>query len=182
MKKTILRILPRLLPAGALFLPLGSLTISLGALFEKPTSYNIVQLVKTFGGQGNELFLNLLKGDAMAPAIPWLVVSIVGLVLGILAVFAGLALPWKESIKLDAASAAVYAGGTAGVTLAMIAFPQFGSMLLQAVRIASASLGYGVWILLALLLLNTAICFYRWRTEKEKARLAALAKKQKRKR
>ncbi|MCL2298540.1 MAG: hypothetical protein FWC27_00130 [Firmicutes bacterium] len=182
MKKILLRILPRLLPAGALFLPLGSLTISLGALFERPTSYNLVGLLKTFGGKGNELFLNLLKSEAMAPAVPWLVLSIVGLVLGVLAVLAGLALSWRGSIKLYAASAAVYAGGTLGIALAAAAFPLFGKILVEAVSLASTALGYGVWILLALLLLNAAVCFFQWRAEKEQARLAALAKRQKQKR
>jgi hypothetical protein len=182
MKKTILRILPRLLPAGALFLPLGTLTISLGSLFSKPTAYNIVGLIKTFGSESNELFVNLLKGDSMAPARPWLIVTVVGLALGILAILAGLALPWRESVKRLGASAAVYAGGTAGVILAVVGFSRFGTLLTEAVRLASTSLNAGTWILMALLLLNAAVCFAQWRAAREKARLAALAaKKRKRK-
>jgi len=181
MKQIILRLLPRLLPAGALFLPLGTLTIKL--LVEKATQYNIVELVRTFGSENNELFVNLLKSDSMAPARPWLVVTAVGLLLGILAILAGLALAWRESIKLHVLSAAVYAGGTAGVVLAIVGFSRFGAILAEAVRsIANTSLSFGTWVLMALLLLNAAVCYAQWRAAKERARLAALAaKKRKRK-
>jgi len=202
MKKTILRILPRLLPAGALFLPLGTLTISLGGLGnllgglgdllgglgalggagEKATPYNIVELVRALL-EGNELFANVLKSEAMAPARPWLVVTAVGLALGILAVLAGLTLSWRDSMKLSLVSTAVYAGGTVSVILAMAGFSMFGAMLAEVWRgIADASLGYGTWLLLLMMLLNAAVCFFRWRAAKERARLAALAaKKRKRK-
>jgi hypothetical protein len=107
----------------------------------------------------------------------------VGLGVGILAILAGLALSYRESIKLHASSAAVYAGGTAGVILAVVGFSRFGAVLAGAVRsIASTSLSFGTWILMALLLLNAAVCFSQWRAAKERARLAALAaKKRKRK-
>jgi len=201
MKQTILRILPRPLPAGALFLPLGTLTISLGGLggllgglgdllgglgalggeSEKGTSYNIVGLVRAMA-EGNELFANALKSDSMAPARPWLAVAVIGLVLGILAILAGLALSYRESMKLSAVSAAVYAGGAAGVILAMAGFSMFGAILGEVWRgVANATLDYGTWVLLALLLLNAAICFCRWRADKERARLAALAAKKRKK-
>jgi len=202
MKKTILRILPRLLPAGALFLPLGTLTISLGGLGnllgglgdllgglgalggagEKATPYNIIELVRALL-EGNELFANVLKSESMAPARPWLAVAVAGLVLGILAVLAGLTLSFDEEIKRLAASAMVYAGGTVSVILAMAAFSMFGAILAEVWRgVANTTLNYGTWLLMILLLLNAAICFFRWRAAKERARLAALAaKKRKRK-
>jgi len=202
MKKTILRVLPRLLPAGALFLPLGMLTISLGGLgnllgglgdllgglgalggaSEKGTSYNIVGLIRALF-EGNELFANVLKSEAMAPARPWLAVAVAGLVLGILAILAGLALSFDEEIKRLATSAMVYAGGTAGAVLALVGFSMFGAILDEVWRgIANAAAGYGAWVLLILLLVNAAVCFFQWRTAKEKARLAALAAKKRKKR
>jgi len=178
MKKAVPRVLPRLLPIGALFLPLGALTIISNA-----TAYNIVGLIKTLTGETNEFFAGVLQSDRMDPARPWLAVAAAGLTLGILAVLAGLALSLRESMKLSAASAAVYAGGTAGIILAAAGFMMFGKALAEAWRsMAGASLGYGSWVLLALLLLNAAICFFQWRAAKESARLAALAAKKRKKR
>ena len=208
MKKTILRILPRLLPAGALFLPLGTLTFSLGGLGDllggllggglggglgellgglggggKSTSYNIVKLIQALFDDSNELIVRALKDDMMAQARPWLVVTAVGLSLAVAAVLAGLALCFKENIKLHAASFYVYAGGSLAAVLAIAGFLRFSAALAKDMgAIASTSLNIGAWLLLAMLLLNAAIWFGQWRAAKERARLAALAaKKRKRK-
>jgi len=210
MKKTILRTLPRLLPAGALFLPLGTLTINLGNLLGgllgglgelgelgqlgellgglgggggTSTQYNIVKLIQALFSEGNEMFANMLKSDMMAQARPWLVVTAVGLVLAIGAVLAGLALAFKESAKLHAASFYVYAGGTLSTALAVVGFWRFSAAFAEDAGVfGSTSLNFGTWVLLAMLLLCAAICFSQWRAAKERARLAALAAKKRKRR
>jgi len=119
----------------------------------------------------------------MAQARPWLAVTAVGLSLAVGAVLAGLALAFKESVKLHAASFYVYAGGTLTTALAAVGFWRFSIALAEAAGVfGSTSLNYGTWILLALLLLCAAVCFSQWRAAKERARLAALAAKKRKRR
>ena len=179
-KKAMPRAIPRVLPLGALFLPLG--TISINFLIEKVTRYNIVELVKAPFSESNELFATLLKSESMAAARIWLVVAVAGLALAVLAVLAGLALCWSGRIKLYAASAAVYAAGTLGAAGMGYGFAKFGTALAGALmNIATTSLNIGLYVLGLLLLANAVMCFVQWRSAKEKARLAALAAKKRKK-
>ena len=172
MKTTALRILPRLLPAGALFLPLGTLTISLGALGElfgallgggTGTQYNIVKLIQALFS-GDEPFANLLKADIMTLARPWLAVAAAGLALAAGAVLAGLALACGGGAKLLSASSYVYAGGALATAFAMVGFRRFSAVLAEATgAFGRTSLNFGAWVLLATLLLCAAICFSQWR-------------------
>jgi len=182
-KKLIVRIVLRLLPVGALFLPLGTLSINL--IIKKDTSYNIVELVKSLfsDNSGTELLLKLMETESMAAARAWMVVTAAGLVLSILAILAGLALVYFGKVKLLGASAAVYGAGTLGGVAAVTGFMLFGAELAEALRnIATASVNIGAYVMVAALLVNLIVCLAQWRGEKEKARLAALAKKQRKKR
>ena len=171
----------RALPIGALFLPLAALNIRL--LVENTTQYNIVALFKALSGGGDSLFGSLLGSDTLAPALPWLIAAAAGLALSVAAIAAGLALSPRESIKSLAAACWIYAGGALGAVCAAVGTAVFGGALGGAVRnLASASVGVGTYVLLALMPLNLAASFFQWRGAKEKVRLAALAAKKKRKR
>jgi len=192
----------RLLPVGALFLPLGTLTFNLGGLGEmlglgdlggllagllggggKGTSYNIVGLIQGMLGQdSNGLLGRLMQQDFMAGTRIWLYMTGAGLALGILATLAGFAFIFAEKVKHLAASAAVYGAGTLGGICAVVGFLQFGVALGPALLdLAIATLNYGAWVWAAMLLLNLIVCLVLWRGVKERERLTALARKQKKK-
>jgi len=179
-KKAIPRAVLRLLPVGALFLPLGTMTIKF--ISEKTTRYNIVELIKSLGGQGNELLLKLLETEPMAEVRAWIVVTAVGLALSVLAMLAGFAFLFAEKVKPLAAGAAVYGVGVLGVAAALTGFMRFGAALGGAVmNMASAAVEYGAWALAAALLLNLVVCLAQWRNAKEQIRLTELARQQKKK-
>jgi len=206
-KKAIPRVVPRLLPVGALFLPLGTLTFNLGSLGqllgggglgdmagllagllggagETSTSYSIVGAIQalTKKGPGSDLFGSLMKQDFMAAVRGWAAVTAVGLALCILAMLAGFAFIFAEKVKPLGIGALVYGAGTLGGLLALGGFKQFGAALGPAVAdMASASLNYGAWVLAAMLLLNLIVCLTLWRGAKERERRAELAKKQRKK-
>ena len=180
-KKAIPRAVLRLLPVGALFLPLGTMTIKF--ISEKTTRYNIVELIKSLGGQGNELLLKLLETEPMAEVRAWIVVTAVGLALSVLAMLAGFAFLFAESVKPLAIGAAVYGAGTLGGIAAVVGFTQFGQALGPAImNLASAAVDYGAYVLVAMLFVNLVVCLAQWRKARERVRLAALARKQKKKR
>jgi len=182
-KQLIIRIALRLLPVGTLFLPLGTLSINL--IINKTTSYNIVELVKSLFSDsgGTELLLKLMETESMATSRAWMVVTAAGLALSLLAILAGLALAYFDQIKLLGASAAVYGAGTLSGAAAVFGFAMFGTELAAAVNnIATAMVNIGAYVLVAAMLLNLLADLAQWRGEKEKARLAALAKKQRKKR
>jgi len=203
-KKAVPFAVLRLLPVGALFLPLGTLTFSLGGLGDlaeglgalgalfglgnlggagSGTSYNIVELVKSFTGSSSELFMRLLKTDMMATPRAWAYVTGVGLILSILAMLAGFAFLFAESVKPLAIGAAVYGAGTLGGIAAVVGFTQFGQALGPAImNLASAAVDYGAYVLVAMLFVNLVVCLAQWRKARERVRLAALARKQKKKR
>jgi len=208
-KKTILRIIFRALPVGALFLPLATMTLNLGALggllggllgggveglgdllgalgggSGKSTQYNIVGLIKALFSKDNDLLIKLLQGESMAAARTWLIAAVVGLVLSILAALAGLALVAAGGkAKWLGGSSIAYAAGALGGIGMVVAFVKFGTTLAAAVmNIASTSLNIGAYILVALILFNLCHSLVDWRSTKERERLAALAaKKRKRK-
>ena len=196
----------RLLPVGALFLPLGTLTFSLGGLGEalglgdlsgllsgllggalggsggSGTSYNIVGLIKGITGRDSDLMVRLLKTDMMATPRVWLYVTGAGLILSILAMLAGLAFIFAEKKKPLAIGAAVYGAGTLGGIGAIVGFIKFGEALGPAImNLASAAVNYGAYVLAAMLLLNLIVCLAQWRGAREQVRLTALARQQKKK-
>jgi len=179
-KKAIPRAVLRLLPVGALFLPLGTMTIKI--INEKVTSYNIVGLIQSLSGQGNELLLKLLETEQMAAVRTWMYVAMAGLILSVLAMLAGFAFLFAEKVKPLAASAAVYGAGMLGIIGALVGFSRFGAALAGAVmNMASAAVQYGAWALAAMLLLNLTVCLAQWRGAREQVRLTALARQQKKK-
>ncbi|MDR2686863.1 MAG: hypothetical protein LBB75_03860 [Oscillospiraceae bacterium] len=179
-KKAVPRAVLRLLPVGALFLPLGTLTIKI--ITEKATQYNLVGLIQALFGQENQLLVNLIKTDMMAAPRAWLYVTAAGLILSILAMLAGFAFLFAEKVKPLAAGAAVYGAGALGGICAVIGFAQFGGALGPAImNMAGASVNYGAYDLAAMLLLNLVVCLAQWRGAKERERLTALARKQKQK-
>jgi len=195
-KEAAPRAVLRLLPIGALFLPLGTVTISLGALGSlfglgdlgggggSGTPYNIVGLIKSVVSPDSELMRKLLQTDMMDGPRAWLYVTGAGLILSILAMLAGFAFVFifAEKVKPLAAGAAVYAAGVLGAICGLAGFMQFGAALGPAtMNLASTAVNYGAYVLAAMLLLNLAVCLAQWRRVKEQERLAALAKKQKQK-
>ena len=179
-KRAVSRAVLRLLPAGALFLPLGAMSIKF--ITEKTTRYNIVELIKSLGGQGNELLLKLLEAEQMAAVRSWIYVTAVGLVLSVLAILAGFAFLFAEKVKPLAAGAAVYGAGVLGIATALTGFIKFGAALGGAMmNIASAAVEYGAWVLAAALLLNLAVCLTQWHDAREQIRLTELARQQKKK-
>jgi len=184
----------RLLPMGALFLPLGTLTFSLGNLGSlfglgnagggggSGTSYNIVGLIKGIGGPDSDLMVKLLKTDMMAEPRTWLYVTGAGLILSILAMLAGFAFLFAEKAKPLAIGAAVYGAGVLGGIGALAGFMQFGAALGPAsMNLASAQADYGTYVLIAMLLLNLIVCLAQWRRVREQERLTVLARQQKKK-
>ena len=204
--KAIPRAVLRLLPVGALFLPLGTLTINLGNLGDlgdllgglgsllglagdlgsgKGTSYNIVGLIQalTGKGSGSDLFMRLLNSDMMDTPRAWAYVTGIGLIVSILAMLAGFAFLFAERVKPLAIGAAVYGAGALGGIGAVVGFRQFGEALGPAImNLASAAVDYGAYVLVAMLLLNLTVCLAQWGNARKQVRLAALARKQKRKR
>ena len=208
-KKAIPLAVLRLLPVGSLFLPLCTMTFNLVGLLGtllggeqssgglggldgllgglgggggKITQYNIVTLIQGMVGQDNELLTRLIKADFMAEVRTWLYVIAAGLGLSILAMLAGFAFLSAEKIKSLAASAAIYGVGTLGMAGALAGFAFFQPALdAAALNVAAASLSYGAWVLAAMLLLNLVVCLALWRGARERERLTALARKQKKK-
>ena len=176
----LLRTAPRLLPVGALFLPLGTLTIKI--LIEKVTQYNIVTMIQAFTGEDSELFTKLLATEPMAAARTWMYVTAVGLVLSILAMLAGLALAFSGKTKILIAGTVTYGVGTLAGICAGVAFSMCGAALAGAMNnMVGLSVNFGTWVLVAVLLLNFVLCLSQWRRAKERARLAELAKKKRKK-
>jgi len=179
--KTIVRFVARALPVGALFLPLGTITIKF--LVEKATPYNIAGFIKMLFEDGNELFFNMLTSEIMDSARPWMYVAAAGLAAGVLAALAGLALAYWDSIKALAISAWAYAGGVLGAAAMAVGFTIFGTTMAGALmNIASTSVNYGTYILLGLLLCNLIHSLIQRRDAREAARRAALAAKKRKRR
>ena len=158
----ILRIMARLLPVGALFLPLGVLNIRI--LFsDSETRLNIVELFRMLGDMGeNELMLKVFQSEMFDAARPWLYAAIAGLAIGVLAILAGIAIAFPKGKTPLAAAMGVYGGGTLGAILMAVSFGAFGSALGDSLLFkVNASVSWGAWVLLALLALNAGLAWWQ---------------------
>ena len=156
----ILRIIAGLLPAGALFLPLGIVNISIILLGNTEMRLDIVELIRLSGNLGgDELIARLIQSDLFAKALPWVYTAVAGLAIGILAILAGIALSFT---KANFASVFVYAGGLAGAVVMAVGFGGFGSaMESNLLFTVDTTVGAGSYLLMGLFLLGAGVCLLR---------------------
>jgi len=192
-RETIMKAIPRaalrLLPVGALLLPLC--TLATRVIFKKTeTRFYITTLLGALlhPEQTSAFVNNTLRSEPMADTRAWVYVAIAGLAVGVVCALAGFAFLFAKKAKALFACACVYcvgAPGGASMVLGLVMASRALALAMQGMgRLADAGLTLeaGVWALAAALLLNLIACLVEWRRVKERERLDVLVHRPKRKR
>jgi len=187
--KAIPRAALRLLPLGALLLPLCTLATRV-ILKKSETRFYITTLLGALlhPEQTSAFVNNTLRSEQMADTRAWVYVAIGGLAVSIVCALAGLAFVFARKAKALFACAAVYCAGAlsgTGMVLGLAMASRALALAMQGMgRLADASLALetGAWLLAAALLLNLIACVVEWLTTRKRERLNELVHKPKRKR
>jgi len=181
--RAILRAALRLLPAGALFLPLC--TLETKVLFRtNTTAFNVVGLLGALLNpeQTSALVNRIMMDDNLTTTRAWAYAAMAGLAVSAVFMLAGFAFLFAIKSKPLFVCAVIHLTAALGGITALLGATMASRALAGVVRsIASLTVNRGAWILAAALLLNLIACTIEWLAAKKRERLTELVHSPKKK-